>query len=246
MPAFSVSVASAAKEPQSGFPPIVPVSIWAVLVLLLLLPRRSAPARRVPVEVPEAPDRDEEADILPAEDVDILDRSVPTAVFLVGGREDVSAATLRAFAESYTGECRQALFLAVGLIDASVVDPGHPSPDPFERSTPAKRLRRFTRLFLDPYLSAAHRLGLKADCRISIATDPAKEMGRMIDGVVRGYPQVRFFVGKLVFEHSRWYHRVLHAGTSDRIRESLEKRGIPVTVIPVVLPDDQMATAARN
>jgi hypothetical protein len=220
--------------------PLVPA-----LVVFLVLAGRYARVRRIrskpeePVEAGMAPGA------LPAQDVDTLDRSLPTAVFLVGGRNELGPHLLRVFAERCAQDYPQALFLAVGVVDASVADPTLPSMAHFERTREAKELRRFIRLTLDPYVEAAHALGLKADCRISISTNPTKEIARLIDGVVGTFPRPMFFIGKLVFEHARWYHRVLHSRSSDTIREYLERRGIPVTVVPVVLAANQMKALER-
>ena len=50
------------------------------------------------------------------------------------------------------------------------------------------------------------------------------------------FPKASFFVSKLVFEKPRWYQRLLFGSRSDEIRKRLEKRGFPVTGLPVLVP----------
>jgi hypothetical protein len=222
------------------------VPLFSLLLTLLVLARHYAWTRRAHPEAPAPEDPGMGADDLPAQEVDILDRNEPTAVFLVGGRNDLGPHVLRVFSERCAQDYKQALFLAVGAVDASLTVPSLPPSERFERSSETKELRKLTRLALDPYVEAAHGIGLKADCRISIAANPAREIARQADGVVRCFPRTMFFIGKPVFEYARWYHCVLHSKSSDSIREILERRGIPVTVIPVVLAEDQMKVVGHH
>jgi len=241
----TLSLAAAGGAGEFGDSPLASVipffSLLLTAVVLAHHLERTRRARRKPS--PEEVRVD--ADLLPRQEVDLLDRSEPTAILLVGGRTDLGTHVLKRFAGRCPGECKQVLFLAVGVVDASVADPSLPSWEMFERSVEAKRLRKHTRLALDPYVEAAHGLGLKADCRVSISTDPAQEIGRLLQGVVRNYSRATVLVGKLVFDPDRWYHRILHSKSADAIRESLERRGIPVTVVPVVLCDETVSTVHR-
>jgi len=223
------------SEAPGGPPPGSLTLFFAAMAAALLLFRRMAAGKG-----PNRPNPGgHAADFLPppTQDVDRLDRSEPTAVFLVGGRNELGPLTLRSFADDYARLYRQVLFLSVGQLAA---------PGQEEGRLVAKRLSAAVRQSLDPYLSIARSLGLKADCQVSTAADPALQVARQADGILRAYPRAMFFVGKLVFGHARWYHRILHSGTADAIRESLERRGIPVTVLPVVLPEGEAAAADRN
>jgi hypothetical protein len=238
--------APARPEAQGGPPPASMACFIALMMATLVIARHYSMRRRARTAGPGTKDAPTPINLLPAQDVDLLSRHEPTAVFLVGGKNQLGPITLRTFAEHHAQAYRQVLFLAVGVADASAVDAGHRDWEGFLRTAEAKRLKEFTRLALDPYVEIAHELGFKSDCRISIATDPAKEIGRLAGEVSGSYSRAMFFVGKIVFEHSRWYHRVLHSGTADSIRQFLEKRGIPVTVIPVVIDGKALNSAERN
>ena len=173
---------------------------------------------------------------LPAENVDRLDSTNPLAVFLAGGDHSLGPPSLRIFGSLYAKEYPQILFASVGVMDYQVIDSGVEGRGDFKGSEEAKRLKRKTRLELDPYLATAHQLGILADCRVTVATNAVDEIDRLSDEIAVAYPRAVYFVSKLVFRKMRWYHHLLHAGTSDAIRNRLEKKGFPVTIIPVVLP----------
>jgi len=218
-----------------GPPPASTIHIFVLMMAILMIARRYSMMRRARANAVGSDKSLEPVNVLPAQDVDLLNRHEPTAVFLIGGRNDLGPLMLRTLAEQYAQIYRQILFLAIGVADASTVSAGHRDWEGYLRTADAKRLKELTRLSLDPYLEIAHELGMKSDCRISIATDPAKEIGLLAGGIARSYSRATFFVGKAVFAHTRWYHRVLHTGTAENIQQVLERRGISVTLIPVVI-----------
>jgi hypothetical protein len=240
-------IAVPARADAPGGPPPASMTYFiALLMAILLIARHYSIARRVQKGVPGAKEAPDPIKLLPVQDVDLLNRNEPTAVFLIGGRDHLGPLTLRTFAQHHAQAYRQVLFLAVGVADASAVDASHHDWKGYLRTAEAKRLKDLTRLALDPYVESAHELGFKSDCRISIATDPAKEIGLLAGGIAVCYSRAMFFVGKLVFEQVRWYHLLLHSRTADSIRQSLERRGIPVTVIPVVVDANALKSAERN
>jgi hypothetical protein len=167
---------------------------------------------------------------------DRLDSDHPVAVFLMGGENELGPRALRIFEGLYSKEYRQVLFVSVGIMDYAVIDGGVDREQGFKGTEEAERLKMKTRLSLDPYLAEAQGLGLKADCRISVATNPVDEIDRVAGEIVESYPKSVFFVSKLVFEKKRWFHRLLHGSTGEDICRRLEKKGYPVTVLPVVVP----------
>ncbi|HVR86412.1 MAG TPA: hypothetical protein VMU54_18970 [Planctomycetota bacterium] len=167
---------------------------------------------------------------------DPFDPDRPLAVFLVGGAESLGPAAFDLFRSLYSREFPQVLFVSIGVLDQSVVDAGVDGSGNFNGTEEAHRLRKKTREGLSPYLESARRLGLKAAGRVSVSVDAAEEIARMSDGISAVHPKAVYFLSKLVFQKPRWFHRWLHSRTSDSIRKNLEKRGHPVTVLPVVLP----------
>lgn len=178
----------------------------------------------------------DDAILLPREDVDRLDRSEPIAVFFVGGEYALEAHSLPAFADTHARNFKQILFVSVGVADQTLMDTGVLGVRKYRESEEAERLLRKTRWALDSCLVWAHHLGLKSDCRVSIAVDEAEEADRIAGEVAAVYPKAQFFVTKLVDPKRSWLHKLFHADMADAIRKRLERKGLSVTVLPVVLP----------
>lgn len=224
-------------DPRGDLPPAFPLVFFTVLTLLMLMLRRQVGRwsrnDAAPQAASERPAQGSEP--LPTEEVDRLDRSLPLAVLLVGGENGLGPHVLSALRNTYRGNYAQVLFVSVGVLDGRVLGLDRDGGPDHRGSEEARRHKTLTRVGLDPYLSVAHDLGLRADCRVSIAANPAEELASLATRIVGAYPRSIFFVGKLVFDPPRWFHRILHSGTSDVLRSRLERKGIPVTVIPVVL-----------
>jgi len=52
----------------------------------------------------------------------------------------------------------------------------------------------------------------------------------------RRCPAAMFFLGKLVFQNQKWYHALLHGRTAESIQRRLERRGLPVAILPILVP----------
>ena len=71
---------------------------------------------------------------------------------------------------------------------------------------------------------------------VAIGTDPAGEIDRLCAEFAARCPQAVFFLGKVVFRNRRWYHGLLHADTADAVQRRLEQRGLPLVILPFVIP----------
>src|SRR5581483_2136689 len=168
-------------------------------------------------------------------DGDPLEPERPLAVFLVGGEDSLGPASFGMFGSRYAKEYPQILFVSVGIMDQTVVDAGADGSGNFKGSEEAERLRSRTRQSLSSYLDEARSLGLKAACRVSVSVNAVEEIARLSDEISAAHPRAVYFLGKLVVRKPRWFHRWLYGGTSDSIRRKLERKGRPVTVLPVVV-----------
>ncbi len=116
-------------------------------------------------------------------------------------------------------------------MDSEAREPGRPGA-----ARDVEPLVQETRKALDPCIAAAHAMGLKVDCRVAVSVDETAELERLALEVSRLYPRTIFFVSKAVWRRKSWVHRLLHSETADVLRGRLEGRGLPVTVLPVVVP----------
>jgi len=187
--------------------------VLATLTLVLMVVRHSLNVKAGRSRMSQSPDdpSSSESSSLPLEEVDRLDATLPLAVFLVGGDHALGPASVRIFGNLYSKEYRQILFVSVGVMDYAVIDSGSEGKGTFKGTEEAKRLKKKTRLALDPYLASVHQLGLKADCRVSIATNVVDEINTLTNEIAAIHPRAVYFVSKLVFQKSRWFHRFLHS-----------------------------------
>src|SRR5262249_49085008 len=165
------------------------------------------------------------------------DPSLPLAVFFVGGDKDLGPASLALFAKAYGADYTQILFISIGVMDYAVLDAGVDKERGFEGTEEAGRLRERTRRLLDPLVVQARRLGLKVDLCVSIATNPVEEIDKLSVWIGERFPKAVCFVPKLIFRKWAWIRRLLHGRTSDEIRERLERRGLRVRMLPLVLSE---------
>jgi hypothetical protein len=204
------------------------------LAARILTARRLPPPGRESVRLGDAPEPAEQGH--PSEDLDRLERSQPLAVFFVGGGHRLEDQSLRTFRDVYSRQYSQILFVSVGLIDYAWMDSECREAGRPAGSTDVKVLVQATRKALDPCIAAAHEMGLKADCRVAVSVDETAELERLALEVARRYSRPIYFVSKAVWRRKSWIHRFLHAETADVLRGRLEGRGLPVTVLPVVVP----------
>ncbi len=227
MATWSVQESTPAGVARPPAPPWILAFLGLLILAVMVLRNSFSRTRRTSEPAPPDP--------LQKVEVERLDPGQPVAVFLVGGENRLEPASIRVFGSTYAQQYRQILFLSVGVYDYEVMDSGVGAGG-YADPEKAKHLRIKTRLALDPYLAVAHELGVAADCRVSVGTDPLEEIDRMSTRIALAYPKAVFFVTKLVFRRFNWFHRLFRAGTGDAIRKRLERKGFPVTVIPLVLP----------
>jgi hypothetical protein len=202
----------------------------AILALRILVARRpSLPVRKAAAPVPGQ-------SLLPSEDLDRLEPTQPLAVFFVGGGHRLESRSLHTFRDVYSRQYSQILFVSVGLIDYLWLNSESRADGRPGKLSDVKPLLQATRKALDPCIAAAHEMGLKADCRVAVSVDETAELERLALEVARLYSRSIFFVSKAVWRRKSWVHRLLHAETADDLRGRLEHRGLPVTVLPIVVP----------
>jgi hypothetical protein len=153
-----------------------------------------------------------------------------TAVVVVAGEDSIPDRTFEEIRRRFGDFYEQIVFLTVGLVDHEVMD-----AQGFEGSEVRTRVSTTARGAITSSLELARKAGMTAVACVAIGTDPVDEVERLAVELVRQCPQAMFFVGKLVFEHRRWYHGLLHRATAEEIQRRLERRGFPLTILPVVV-----------
>jgi amino acid transporter len=164
----------------------------------------------------------------------VLDPRHDVAVLLVGGYGGLGVHQLLTVQRIFRGHYRQFLFVSVGVIDAVAM----------KGVTEVDELRQRTEASLRRYVDLAHRLGLKADYRLSIGTEAVAEAEALCLSISRELPNAIYFAGKLVFQRESLFQRVLHNETANQLQRRLQFAGLNSMVLPVRVLEEQPAAAA--
>lgn len=152
-----------------------------------------------------------------------LDPTQPTAVLMVGGYGGLGIHALLSVQRVFPGQFNNFLFVSVAVVDAATMK-GIDEVD---------QTRQRTEEALEKYVRLANRLGFPADSRMSMGTDPVLEAEGLALQIGHEFPRAVFFLGKLIFEEERWYHRLLHNLTAEQIQRKLQFAGLNAMILPV-------------
>lgn len=159
----------------------------------------------------------------PPSSVPVIDKKKPTAVLLVGGYGGVGVHALLTLQRLFPGHYRNIVFASVGVIDAATMKGVKEVDD----------LRAATQESLAQYVSLAHKFGLAAEWRMGIGTDVLDEGVAVCRAIAAEFPRSVFFAGKLIFEHERFFQRLLHNETAYQLQRRLQFNGMYSMVLPL-------------
>jgi hypothetical protein len=91
---------------------------------------------------------------------------------------------------------------------------------------------------LGKYVELAKRLGWNSEYRVATGIDAVHELTKLCIDLARIYPRVVFFAGKLIWKREGWYQRILHNETAYQVQRRLQWKGLPMTVLPLRVPED--------
>ena len=152
-----------------------------------------------------------------------IDHKKPTAVLLVGGYGGVGIHSLLTIQRLFPGHFRNIVFVSIGVIDVATM----------KGVEEVERLRAATRKSLEEYVRLAQRFGFAADWRMGIGTDVLDEGEKVCTQILAAYPRAIFFLGRLVFQHERFYQRILHNETAYQLQRRMQFAGLNAMVLPV-------------
>ena len=152
-----------------------------------------------------------------------LEPAAPTAVLLVGGYGGLGIHALLSVQRTFPGHFKNVIFASVGVIDSAAM----------KGVEEVEHVRAETEEALRRYVSLARRLGLAADSRHAVGTEAVTEAENLCRRIAAEFPRAVFFAGKLVFEHERWYQRLLHNETAYALQRRLQFAGLNAMVLPV-------------
>ena len=159
------------------------------------------------------------------------DPSRRTAILIVAGEECAPDRTFEEIRSRFGEFFDQIVILSIGLVDYEVVD-----AKDFNGAEVGNRVTATARGAVSKCVEEARRAGLATVTCVAIGTDPVEEIEKLSVDFARRCPKAMFFLGKVVFENRKWYHGLLHSRSAEAIQKRLERRGLPVTILPIVLP----------
>jgi amino acid transporter len=210
------------KFAQGGWVTIVITALVIILCFLIRRHYRSVTAQldRLYRELGDLPQVVEQG---PKASPGTLDPRKPTAAVLVGAFDGVGIHTVLNIFRTFPGHFANLVFLSVGVVDSGE----------FKGEGAVENLQRRTEKMLAKYVALATRLGIPATARMSIGTEAVAEAEKLCLEVAREFPQVVFSAGKVIFQHEKWYHRLLHNETALAIEKRLRWAGKTMVTMPI-------------
>ena len=77
--------------------------------------------------------------------------------------------------------------------------------------------------------------GLPAASAFAVGTEVAVEVEKIAADLTHRYPAALFVAGQLIFEEDTLWNRLLHNETAFMVQKRLQRRGLPMIVVPVRL-----------
>jgi hypothetical protein len=146
-----------------------------------------------------------------------------TAAVLVSGYNGLGLHTLLSIQKLLPHHFERHIFLSIGEIDSSK----------FKGRDEVENLRTTTESDLKKYVIAANRLGLYAEYRFSLGTDPIDELEKVCLEIAKQYPNTIFFAGKLVFKEETFLGRFLHNQAAYVLQQRLIFHGLQMMILPI-------------
>jgi amino acid transporter len=159
----------------------------------------------------------------PVADPPPLDRSAPTAVFLVGSSRGGGIHTLLWVQRLFPGHFKNFLFITARAVDARS----------YGGSEQLATLKKEVESSLAFYVNYCQTNGLPSESRYALGTDRADELVGVSREVQNDYPESVFFTSKLVFTSENWINRLLHNQTALAIQRRLHLEGMQMFILPM-------------
>jgi hypothetical protein len=151
------------------------------------------------------------------------DAEKPVAILLVGGYSGLGRHALLTLLRMFPHHFSGIVFLSVAVVDS----------ESFKGKEELAALEARTRQSLLCYEHYARSLGLPAASMFSVGTEVAVEVEKSATELAGRYPRALFVAGQLIFEEDTFWNRALHNETAFMVQKRLQRRGMPMIVVPV-------------
>jgi len=105
----------------------------------------------------------------------------------------------------------------------------------FKGASEVPALEQRTQQCLAAYERFASALGLRSTSEYAVGTEVALEAERLASALATRYPRALVVGGQLVFTEDSAWNRLLHNETAFVIQRRLQRKGVPMIVLPVQL-----------
>jgi Amino acid permease len=160
---------------------------------------------------------------VPAAQEPMVRRQASTAVIMVSGYNGLGMHVFFSIVKQFPGMFRNFVFISAGVVDTSV----------FKGAAEVENLARDLREQIGKYVEFVKGHGYYAEARSLVGTDAIESIAHLAEGVVKDFPNICVFAGKLVFKEENLLSRLLHNQTAFMAQKRLVFAGLPMIVMPI-------------
>ena len=160
---------------------------------------------------------------VPAAQEPMVRRQASTAVIMVSGYNGLGMHVFFSIVKQFPGMFRNFVFISAGVVDTSV----------FKGAAEVENLANDLREQLGKYVEFVKGHGYYAEARSLVGTDAIESITHLAEGVVKDFPNICVFAGKLVFKEENLLSRLLHNQTAFMTQKRLVFAGLPMIVMPI-------------
>jgi amino acid transporter len=160
-----------------------------------------------------------------------IDRRRPTALIFVQSYDGLGVHTLLNIQRTFPNFFQNFVFLHVGLLDSSA----------YHGNEQLAQIEKTARERTERYVELARRLGLAAEGRSSIGTDPVEDTSELALQAAQEFDRCVAFAGVPLFENEGAFDRLLHNRTPVAIQRRLQFAGLPMMLMAARIVRDSEA-----
>jgi len=153
------------------------------------------------------------------------DPNKPVAVLFVGGYGGLGRHALLALLRMFPGHFKGVAFVSIAVVDS----------DSFKGTSEVEALERRTAEHLAAYRRFAATLGLPSISSYSVGTEVPVEAEKIATEMLVRFPRAMVVAGQLIFDEDTMWNRFLHNETAFLIQRRLQRAGVPMVVLPVLV-----------
>jgi Amino acid permease len=165
----------------------------------------------------------------------VTNPKLPTAVVLVPSYGGVGIHTVLNVFRAFPNHFKNLVFVSVGVVDSGG----------FKGADCVEELEVETDAMLKKYCSLATTLEIPSTHRFSIGTEAVAEAEKLCGALLKEFPLVTFFGGKVVFARERWFQRFLHNETAAALQRRLYWLGATMVILPAKVSEDEERAPGR-